>query len=745
MLCEKLYAGTVERLAAVKENDDSRTGYRVLLFFYRKDCNMLNFYILIRTCILLLLMSGTVVPVYAAKVFDNRLPKPKGLRKFSTQEFAVNLDRIRQRGEGHIYGDKDALLCFGSFLLETPEGRRCWDIVAGQAARTLDGWDFLDKNKRYIVRLHKSIEDLALVYMYSGHKELGQFIRGHLLLAADLPPEFWLHSELRSYYTKRQMGGLETAHLAMAYAATLSFVGDLLSETELETCRNALHEKAYVPVMNWFKLRSMNNWRAVMGSAAYVCGTYFNDAAGKDKAFNILLGYLNGSFEDDGSYGEGGGYFSYPVISMLSAISCMDKESRTRFFTAGARMKNSLSWLVYPYLFNTDINGRALPAVTHFGDNGSSRTPHPDMAFVLAWAYDDGLGSWLVDKFRIPWRSRKLLLLLEESDKKLPPPKSPDELGLPLVKNFRNGDCFIRSSWKDNGIVLALRSGKAGGSKVKYSHQRPEFNSICMGAYGEYLIVSPGSASYRGELHHLWDMTTRSGNTIVIDDKNQLFPGRPGIGKKYASLKVDMSSFWVEGKPAAEVLECRSGEIADILVNEAAKAYPQKLKHARRCVVFVRDPGYFVVIDHLVSIGTKHKYAWYMHFNNRDGKGTLSTVSENCWLLKRPLASLLVYVSADVSVESMIGKGYMHGPIRDYMPGGKNEGKLGSSLELGVWNGEKSREVTYMSILYPFASGGIPTLRRDGRSLQIDGDVIEQGNGVLTIEQNKKKEEFRLW
>lgn len=679
---------------------------------------------------------------------DQRIPRPEGLREISAAEFKIDLKRIEARQNGSVYGGKDALLRLGEYFLNDPNGRESWQGAVNNAVEVLNNWDFQRRGfgaNRFIYALYSGLENLALVYMYSGHRELGMFLRAHLTQAADLPMEFWLHSELRGHDREKPLGQLETSTLGRAYAATLSMAGELLSATELDKARAALREKAYIPSLNWLDNPRVNNFTAVIGTGAYVCARYFDDPAGMDKALDAIAFFLSGSIEDDGSYGEGGGYFSYPISTMLPGVVAMDKAAREKAFGKSG-LRYSARWMAYPYLYARDREGAMQPWVTHFGDNSFRMLPSPSVNTMIASLYGDGVAMWLMRKFNVEWRNHWRLQLLAYADgKPMPKALSPAEAGLPLVKSFDSGECFIRSSWDDNGIVLALLSGGSGnGTRIKYSHRRPEINSICMGAYGEYLVVSSGSASYRSPLHYTWDRVTRAANTITIDDKNQLFPGVGRMNKW--GLNINLDDIWIRGNPKSTVVECRPGKIADLLVNEAAKAYHPKMKHARRSVVFVRDPGFFVIVDRMDSREGGHKYSWYMHFNNRDGKAALEPRNDGNWLLTRPQASLLIRVAADTAVTSEIGQGYMHGSGRDYSPGGEHEGKLGSSIELALHNQEKRPAATFMSILHPLKpGGGTPIVSGDISGMNVGQYSVILNKGTLKVSGDGVEESYKLW
>jgi hypothetical protein len=183
-----------------------------------------------------------------------------------------------------------------------------------------------------------------------------------------------------------------------------------------------------------------------------------------------------------------------------------------------------------------------------------------------------------------------------------------------------------------------------------------------------------------------------------------------------------------------------------LLVNEMALSYHVPMKHVRRSVLFVRDPGYFVVVDRIESNGTTHKYSWRIHLNNRDEAGILEEKGAGHWLFKRPSVNLDVYLYSDRSMVTAIGQGYMHGAGRDYSPGGKYEGKLGSSIEIEAHNQQNSQSQLYYSVIYPTKAGtSALAVSYSPGSITVGNDAITFSGGECTIAKGGKTEKYELW
>lgn len=672
-------------------------------------------------------------------VYNNLpLPKPESLSHFDISDFKVDSSRLRLFPDGFLYGERQVLEKLFYFLQYETEGIQLWDNTVIKAIEILSKWDFNEVNfDRYVYRVSQ-LQDLSLVYMLTGHKELGEFIRGHILQIMELPYEFWVHAELRGFNPSYPKGGLETAALCNTITVVLSAASDLFSATEMIRIKTILKEKGLTPCVNWLSdnKSSVNNWLAVISSATYHTAKYLCEKESEENAVRRLIDYVNGSFEIDGSYGEGFSYFDYPVKSMFLALLAMGPEERSKNMVPSG-LKNSASWKAYPLLLSTNGNKRLS---LHFGDNVYSSSMDSNLGVIFAYVYRNPVALWLMDWYEASYDLKDMLFVFSEDSSSLPEMKSPEQMGLPLIKSFKGGDSYIRSSWEHDGIVLGMWSST--GALTKYTHQRPELGSISMGAYGEYLIVSSGSASYRSDLHYQWDLATKAANTIVIDDKNQLFPNVASSSWN----KTDVSDFWSIGSPRAEVLQCESGEISDLLVCEMAMAYHVPLNSLRRSVLFVKDPGYFVIIDRIEAETDVHKYSWRIHLNNRDNNGKIKRESVNHWLFSRPFANLDIYLFSDKKIDVKEEKGYMHGPSRDYSPGGINEGILGSSIALTACNVQKTKSMMYYSVIFPTRKNvSAPKIHHKKNQLFIVDDIVTLDDGECIVSQNKKTEKYKLW
>ena len=659
-------------------------------------------------------------PVYS----DFSLPDPGHPTRLTKDELVLNEKSLDRYPEGIPVADNETLHKVFRFFRDNPDGKKEWNGYASLAARVVSAWNVKSMGgfgaTRYIYGLG-NLKNVSLVYIFTGNKLVGEFIRANLAKMASLPMTFWLHSELRGYDPEHPRGGLETASLNVMLAYAVPAVRQDMSEEEFTAIHDAWYERAHIPALNWLDNLRANNWTAVIGSGVLYSSTFFNDPMGRMKGLNALKYYADATIETDGSYGEGYGYFSYPVDQLFAAALVMNpREIRSAF--GKSSLKGSMSWRIYGHIFNIEEDGTPGPMRISFGDNpyGNREMYGPDKtSLFMQLVYNDGIAAWIRSKFG----SRTCMdgILLQN---KIPDTRykmiSPIGAGLPLVKCFENGDNFIRSNWDDEGIVLAMKTGD-GGSRVDYSHNRPELNNIALGAFGEYLIVTPGAASYRSKVHVEYDVCTRSANTITIDGMNQKSPMWP----MFKEGRWDNRPFCVRDNSHADIVRCETlPDGGALLQSDAKDIYHIEMKEASRSVRFVPigDGGFFIVRDKMtVADGSEHHFDYRFHIFNRDEKTIITGKPDKVIKIEREKANLYIAVSSDRKLKFQKEKGYMHHPEgRDYEENGPKQGFPGSAIGLD-WSAD-APDFNVTAILYP--------VRRDEKAprIAINGnDIVVNG------------------
>ena len=652
---------------------------------------------------------------------DFSIPKPDRSTKTDLDDLKLTDKYLSLYPQGIPVASQEQLHTLYDFYRNDPDGRREWLSMQRTAARMVSNWDIKSTagfgTSRYIYSL-SALTNLSLVYIFTGNELVSLFIRGHLAKMADLPIYFWIHSELRGYDPKKPKGALETAALNKMLGYALAATGKDMTPEEREKIETTWHEFGHKTARNWLDKFQPNNWTAVISCGLLYSSKYFQDEACKQHAIKGLKYYADTTFEEDGSYAEGHGYFGYPVGELCSAALVMTPEEIRETF-GSSHLRDSQSWRVYGHIFDIEADGKPGVMRISYGDNAyGERTLYTTdtQSYFAKLVYRDGVAAWLRQKYGSKTCANEILLAAKLGGENVDA-LSPEEAKLPLARAFDSGDCFIRSNWEDEGIVLGLKAGDAG-SRVGYSHTRPELNSITLGAFGEYLIVTSGAASYRSRIYNEYDMTYRAANNISIDGKNQKCPRNPMVKEG----RWDNRDVWTKGYPHAKVTRCEN--LADggaLLSCDASDCYHLDMKEATRTVRFYPEPGFFIVTDRIAPAdGEQHRYEYRLHLFNRDGN-TVVSGKPQMLSVHRPKADLFIALDSDARLKFKQEDGYMHHPVgRDYDENGPKQGAPGSALVLN-WQSQ-GRSLAVRAVLFPKQSGAkAPKIKFSGNQVIVDG------------------------
>lgn len=643
--------------------------------------------------------AQTQWPVYS----DFSLPDP-GKPHLVTRNSLQPTDKfLDQYPDGIPVATNEQLHQIYKFFKDDPDGQKEWNSIASLTARTVTAWNIKSLGgfgaSRYIYATG-NLKGISLVYIFTGEPIVGEFIRANLAKMASLPITFWLHSELRGYNEAHPRGGLETAAVNITLSYAVPAVRKDMGEDELAAIMDAWKERAHVPSLNWLESLRANNWTAQIGCGALYSSTFFGDVMGRMRALNALKYYANSTIETDGSYAEGYGYFSYPIEQLFFAALVMTpREIKATF--GKSSLKGSMTWRIYGHLFDIEEDGTPGPMRISFGDNpyGNREMYAADRtSLFMQLVYHDGVAKWIRSKYGSRGCLDGLLLRSKLPDVNIPT-LSPEGADLPLVKAFEDGENYIRSNWDDEGIVLAMKTGD-GGSRVGYSHTRPELNNIALGAFGEYLIVTPGAASYRSKVHNEYDVCTRSANTITIDGMNQKSPMWPS----YQEGRWDNRSVVVRDTSRAVLTRCEAlPDGGAVLESDAHGIYHIPMKEAVRSVRFVPagDGGFFIVRDRMTTAdGGSHRFDYRYHIFNRDEKTIITGNAAKMLKIERAKAHLYIAVASGSELKFQKEKGYMHHPEgRDYEEFGPKQGIPGSAIGLDWSLDGPGLDIT--AVLYP--------------------------------------------
>lgn len=594
-------------------------------------------------------------PIYE----DYTVPVPDEPLNITREDLELTDKYLPLYPEGIVYANAEGLRRLYEYYKNDPAGQKEWKGLQDLALKCIPSWDIsksLTTRRRYIYAFLK-MKSLAELYIFTGNELVSDFIRCHLAKAAALPIDFWMHAELRKLDPKKPKGYLETSHISRMLGSVITAVRRNMTEDEIKNIETAWYEKGHIPMQNFLDEPYLSNFTAVVSCGLLYSSKYFKDKKAWERGVWGLRFYIEHTIEKDGSDAEGYGYYAYPAGLLFQAAMIMDEDEIKQVFD-GADINKTMTWRLYGQMFDEDSKGATMRITYSDNTYGGIKRGNPDIPSALSYyVYRDGIAAWIRKHYDMKMNKEIMLL-----DAKFPglevKPVSPEAANLPLVKAFDSGDNYIRSGWEPDGILLGLKSGDCG-ARVKHAHNRPELNSLTLGAYGEYFIVTCGSASYRSPIHKKYDRATRAANTITIDGLSQKYPGK------------------------AEVT--RAEELPDgtyLLRSDIVSAYKvATTENSFRSVRYIPDGGFFIVHDCLgTKDGKEHKFDYRFHIFNRDEKTGISGKPEFL-KVERPKADLYIAMNTKMQLEQK--DGYMHGPgARDYDPDGPSQGKLGSALEL---------------------------------------------------------------
>lgn len=656
---------------------------------------------------------------------DHSIPKPEGSTKITADDLVLTDKYLDMYPDGFVMASNETLHKLYDFFRMDPSGKKEWASLQKFTMKRISSWNIYQGNvfSRYIQSVH-GVQQMAMVYIFTGNKLVSLFIREHLKKLAAMPVDFWVHAELRGLDPKLPCGTIETAAVNRALCVAVEAVKPDMTLDELAAIEKTWREFGLQTNINWINTKiAPNNFTAVISSGALWAAKYFGDKEAEATALYGLKYYLDNCFETDGSYEEGAAYFTYPVTNLVNAALVMTPEQVQEYF-GHSYLKDSMSWRLYGFIFDHEKNGAPGVIRISFGDNpyGNRDVKGADVSSAFArTVYKDPVAVWFRNKYGSRENVESILLHWNMGSPYVPA-KSPVEAGLPLAKCFVSGDNYIRSTWDDKGIVFGMKTGDCN-AHTGYYHQHAELNSIALAAFGEYIIVTVGSASYRSPLHYEYDITTRGANTITIDGMNQKNPRKPA----YKKGQWDNRSFWYRGYPHAVITRQEAFDNGDFLIrSDAEDAYHIEMKEASRTVRYVADGGFFIVKDVMVPSDTlTHRYDYRLHLFNRDNK-TFVFEKKKYVKVERGAADLYIVMFSDSELSMKKLDGYLHHPVgRDYDADGPKQGKPGSAIELDWSTNAPALDVT--AVLYPVPAGDpAPKIKRlkDGK-ISINGKTYD--------------------
>jgi hypothetical protein len=459
-------------------------------------------------------------------------------------------------------------------------------------------------NRTYTLTALDGAATLAFTRLLGGKEEYGQLAKRILLDCAKWDPKG------ATGYRYNDEAGMPYAYY---FSRTYTFVNDLLSEEERETCRRVMkirgeemYEHLY-PRHLWRPYSSHSNraWH-FLGEIGVA---FLGEIEGADDwvwfAMNVFYNVYPVWSDDDGGWHEGVSYWSSYV-------------DRFTWWADVMRAAMGVSAYQKPYFAKVGYYPMYLlpPGKTDggFGDGANRYRARQLVPLVSQLAAQAGNPhwQWYVEQMGGPGETSGYVGFIRGMLPKVEP--QPPE-GLPPSKHFRGtGQAYLNTTLTaaDQDVQVIFKSSAMGTQ----SHGNEGHNSFVLWAYGQPLLVRTGHYYLYGGPHHRdWVWSTRSLSNITVDGQGQVKCSSTAKGR---------------------IVAFKTTPSIDVVVGEAAEAYRaggvaggrRLLDRYTRAIIFVK-PELVIVFDRLAA-PEPASFEYWLHALNKfavNGQREISTQS----------------------------------------------------------------------------------------------------------------------
>ena len=445
------------------------------------------------------------------------------------------------------------------------------DMVRGSQEWKSQWWG----NRTYTVAALGGAATLAFTRRLGGKEEYGQLAKRILLDCAKWDPKG------ATGYRYNDEAGMPYAY---HFSRTYTFVNDLLSEEERQTCRRMMKIRGQEMYKHLFPRHLWRPYSSHSNRAWHFLGevgiAFLDEIEGADDwvwfAMNVFYNVYPAWSDDDGGWHEGVSYWSSYVgrftwwADVMKAATGINAYDKPYFAKAGYYAM---------YLLPPGKVGGG------FGDGATRRKASNVVPLVSQLAAQAGNShwQWYVEQMGGPSQLGGYIGFLRGTLPKVQP-QTPDDL--PTSRHFRGiGQAALNTTLTsaDDDVQVVFKSSPMGTR----SHGNAANNSFVLWAYGQRLLIRSGHYYMYGGPHHRdWVWSTRSLNNITIN-------GGQGQIKRSSAAKGRITAF-------------KTSPSIDVVVGEAAGSYIAKkdgrnlqlLDRYTRAVLFVK-PELVIVFDRL--------------------------------------------------------------------------------------------------------------------------------------------------
>jgi hypothetical protein len=374
---------------------------------------------------------------------------------------------------------------------------------------------------------------------------------------------------------------LYTAFLTMNFALTLDWAGDELPEELTRRMKEHLRGRGTDSILDniergtYWSTWYVSNWCTCLMMGLAVGSAYEKDADPKADEKLAEAATRTRRFLDaqgpDGGYHEGVAYAGAVIEAILASLA-LEHAGKPSLFDHPYFQK------VGDFFLHGICPGFA--GIANFSD---ATYPLHSMSYLglLAKRYERPDWQWAARNVFERVASKTLWDLLW-FDPNMPEEKPALEKRARLFTNTHFG--FVRDSWEDDARYLAVPAGS-----FSFGHRHADFGSFILNEFGERQIADSGTHYYN--TIHPWHVQSEAHCSLLVD--GQGLPWDEAVFR----TKLTVNSPDDFGAVYALIDEFRTDDTADVVVENASRAYPLTLARFYRAVVSLHGGPVLVMDD----------------------------------------------------------------------------------------------------------------------------------------------------
>lgn len=435
-------------------------------------------------------------------------------------------------------------------------------------------------NRVYTIKVLNSAATLAFTHLLGGREEYGQLAKKLLMEAAEWDPKG------ATGYRYNDEAGMPYNYY---FSRTYTFLNDLLTEEEKETCRSVMkirgdemYDHLY-PRHLWRPYGSHANraWHFLGEIAIAFLGEVEGASDWLWFSMNVFYNAYPVWSDDDGGWHEGVGYWRSYINRFLWWADIM-------------RVAMDVNAYEKPYFSKVGHYPMYLqpPGAKRggFGDLTGHLNSEGNVSLMRIFAVQaqNPYWQWYADAHGEAKPGNTYIDFIRGT---LPGIEAKFPTDLPDSRLFEGtGLAMLHTDLTDakKDVFIEFKSSPFGGHSHGYDAQ----NSFVLYAYSEPLLIRSGRRDIYGSNHHKnWMWETKSVNSILVNGEGQ---------KPLRSLDA-------QGK----IIDFHTSKAFDYVVGDATEAYAGRINKFTRSILIIK-PEVVVVFDQLET-PEPSTFQWLMH------------------------------------------------------------------------------------------------------------------------------------